>query len=81
MKNVAATILTAAILPLLSSLAWAAPGVREDDSTLVIWAFLGFCAVIVVAQVIPSVRDSRRAAAEERAREAAAGAIKPTVEE
>ena len=33
----------------------AASGVREDSSGIFVWVFLGFCALIVVAQVIPAV--------------------------
>lgn len=39
---------------------------REDNSPLVVWTFLGFCALIVVAQLLPAVRSARRAAAERR---------------
>jgi hypothetical protein len=35
--------------------AYAATGGRVDDSGIFVWVFLGFCAVIVVAQVIPAV--------------------------
>ncbi|MFA7402361.1 MAG: hypothetical protein WC007_00080 [Pelobacteraceae bacterium] len=35
--------------------AYAASGVREDTSGIFVWVFLGFCALIVVAQVIPAV--------------------------
>lgn len=34
--------------------AWAASG-REDSSGIVVWAFLGICALIVVAQLAPAV--------------------------
>lgn len=34
---------------------FAASGVREDNSGIFVWVFLGFCALIVVAQVIPAV--------------------------
>ena len=44
---VAATMLTAAP-------AFAAP-TYTDNSGLLVWSFLGFCAVIVVAQVMPAV--------------------------
>ena len=44
---VAATIVTAAP-------AFAAP-TYSDTSGLLVWSFLGFCAVIVVAQVLPAV--------------------------
>ena len=32
-----------------------AAGGRVDDSGIFVWVFLGFCALIVVAQVIPAV--------------------------
>ncbi|OHE24492.1 MAG: hypothetical protein A2X92_07790 [Syntrophus sp. GWC2_56_31] len=32
---------------------WAATG-KEDNSDLFVWIFLGFCALIVVAQLIPA---------------------------
>ncbi len=35
--------------------AFAASGAREDSSGIFGWVFLGFCALIVVAQVIPAV--------------------------
>ena len=36
--------------------AWALTDVREtDNSGLFVWIFLGFCALIVVAQLIPAV--------------------------
>ena len=44
---VAATMVTAAP-------AFAAP-TYTDNSGLLVWSFLGFCAVIVVAQVMPAV--------------------------
>jgi hypothetical protein len=33
--------------------AWAATG-REDNSDLFVWIFLAFCALIVIAQLIPA---------------------------
>jgi len=33
----------------------AASGLREDNSGIFVWVFLGFCALIVVAQVIPAL--------------------------
>ena len=30
-------------------------GLSQDDSGIFVWAFLGFCALIVVSQVIPAV--------------------------
>ncbi|AJE03845.1 hypothetical protein [Geobacter pickeringii] len=35
--------------------ALAASGAREDNSGVVCWIFLGFCALIVVAQLLPAV--------------------------
>lgn len=32
-----------------------AAGGRVDDSGIFVWVFLGFCALIVVAQIIPAV--------------------------
>jgi hypothetical protein len=33
----------------------AANGLSEDNSGIFVWVFLGFCALIVVAQVIPAI--------------------------
>jgi hypothetical protein len=38
-----------------ASSAFAASGAREDNSGFFVWIFLGFCALIVVAQVMPAV--------------------------
>ncbi len=35
--------------------ALAATGGREDTSGLFVWAFLGLCALIVAAQVVPAI--------------------------
>ena len=45
------TIATIAAAPVT---AFAAGG-RVDDSGIFVWVFLGFCAMIVVAQVVPAV--------------------------
>ena len=34
---------------------WAADAAQKDNSDLFIWIFLGFCALIVVVQLIPAV--------------------------
>ena len=34
---------------------WAADTAQKDNSDLFIWIFLGFCALIVVVQLIPAV--------------------------
>jgi hypothetical protein len=51
MKTHAAVI--AALTPTASALA--ATGPREDTSGLYVWMFLGVCALIVVAQVVPAI--------------------------
>ncbi|MRR36458.1 hypothetical protein EG829_17665 [bacterium] len=35
--------------------ALAASGAREDNSGVFVWIFLGFCALIIVAQMVPAV--------------------------
>ena len=35
--------------------AFAASGAREDSSGIFVWVFLGFCALIVVVQVVPAL--------------------------
>ncbi len=35
--------------------ALAASGAREDNSGIFVWIFLGFCALIVVAQLVPAL--------------------------
>ncbi len=44
-----------AILAGSFSAAYAATGGREDNSGIFVWVFLGFCALIVVAQLIPAL--------------------------
>ena len=34
--------------------AFAASGAREDSSGMFVWIFLGFCALILVAQLVPA---------------------------
>jgi hypothetical protein len=48
------TTTIAAIAGLVPVAAFASGG-RVDDSGFFVWIFLGFCALIVVAQVIPAV--------------------------
>ncbi len=55
MKTTMRTIATAAVATLAAvTPAFAAP-TFTDNSGLLVWTFLGFCAVIVVAQVLPAV--------------------------
>ena len=48
--RIAATLWLAALTP-----AWAADAARADHSGLWVWAFLGLCALIVVAQLAPAL--------------------------
>ncbi len=49
------TRLIAAIVLFLSLASPAFAAGREDHSGLVVWVFLGFCGLIVVAQLVPAV--------------------------
>ncbi|SDD83400.1 hypothetical protein [Desulfuromonas thiophila] len=52
------TTMKAALLSLTSVLAASpvfAASQRSDHSGLLVWLFLGFCALIVVAQLVPAV--------------------------
>ncbi len=48
---------------------------REDNSSLIVWIFLGFCALIVMAQLLPVLRTLLQAARTQRERQA--GEIMP----
>ena len=48
-------LITTIVAALAPATAFAASGAREDSSGIFVWVFLGFCALIVVAQVIPAV--------------------------
>jgi hypothetical protein len=57
MKNTAIIIKTALGLMVLlanATTAWAADVAREDSSDMFVYIFLGFCALIIVAQLIPA---------------------------
>jgi hypothetical protein len=55
MKTTLRTIATAAVATMAAATpAFAAP-TYSDNSGLLVWSFLGFCALIVVAQVMPAV--------------------------
>lgn len=51
--------LTASITFILAiaSPAFAAAGAREDNSDFVVWVFLAFCALIVIGQMFPMVKN------------------------
>jgi len=57
MKNVTLGKRVAVLLTIIcanATTAWAAEAVREDNSGLFVWIFLSFCALIIVAQLIPA---------------------------
>jgi len=43
---------------------------RQDNSSLVVWIFLGFCALIIMAQLLPVLRTLLQAARSQRERRA-----------
>lgn len=47
--------LAAIIATLAPATAFAASTLHEDNSGIFVWLFLGFCALIVVVQVMPAV--------------------------
>jgi uncharacterized Tic20 family protein len=53
LKNIALTALLTLMLA-SPSLAATTAG-RVDNSGFLVWAFLGFCALIVVAQLVPAI--------------------------
>lgn len=54
MKTTARLLNATALLLGPTTTAFAA-GAREDNSGIFVWIFLGFCALIVVAQLLPAV--------------------------
>lgn len=54
MRTRAAISAMAAVLGSVSS-AFAASGAREDNSGVLSWIFVGFCALIIVAQMVPAL--------------------------
>jgi hypothetical protein len=54
MKTALSTVATAVAAAISAVPAFAAPTAPEQ-SGLLAWSFLGFCAVIIVAQVLPAV--------------------------
>jgi len=58
MKTTLRTIIATSIILGSANLAIAAPATTDDGSQLVVWAFLGMCALIVILQVIPLVMMS-----------------------
>jgi hypothetical protein len=77
----AARIILPIIISGISSTAFAATGGRQDHSSLVVWAFLGFCALIVIVQLLPSIRDARLAARKMEEEREPENAVKVPVKE
>lgn len=55
MKPVIRNIAMALATTLIPASAALAAGGREDSSGIFVWIFLAFCALIIVAQLIPSI--------------------------
>lgn len=49
------TLITTIVGTIAPATAFAANGIIENNSGILVWVFLGFFALIVVAQVIPAV--------------------------
>jgi len=73
MKTGTIIIRVTAVLVCMAAPAIAAAKGREDSSYLVIWAFLSFCALIVVSQLIPVISSflAARKAVKEHAQKVA----------
>lgn len=55
MKALKSIALTALFTLITSSPALASTAGRVDNSGFIVWAFLGFCALIIVAQLVPAM--------------------------
>jgi len=55
MKTTLRTILATTAVLGSANFALAATATQDDGSQLVVWAFLGMCALIVILQVVPLV--------------------------
>ncbi|BCA79985.1 hypothetical protein [Desulfuromonas sp. AOP6] len=55
MKTMTSIAIAATILFGSASSVLAATGMREDNSGIIVWVFLGFCALIIVAQLLPAI--------------------------
>ena len=66
-----AIVTVTAALTCIAAPAMAATGGQEDSSDLVVWGFLGFCALIVVGQLLPAFLSfmSAKKVAEQRLQE------------
>jgi hypothetical protein len=55
MKTYRTLLMTSSMLVLSSTLALAETTARQDHSQLLVWAFLGMCALIIIIQLMPVV--------------------------
>jgi hypothetical protein len=55
MKANAASLMSGVLLLATASSALAETAARQDHSQLLVWAFLGMCALIVIIQLMPVV--------------------------
>ena len=76
MKTAAMVIMATTVMSGMASAAFEATGGREDHSSLVVWAFLGFCALIVIAQLLPSIRNAHLAARKQKEESEQENAVK-----
>lgn len=60
MKRVARLLLVASLICGTASGAWALPGPTEGFVGVVIWVFLAYCALIVIAQLLVALHALRR---------------------
>jgi|GEM_PF-4650620 len=60
MQNVWTLLWSLGLFLCTSAAVYAAADARVDRSGVYVWAFLGICAVIVVAQLYPILRDALR---------------------
>lgn len=79
MKKSIRTAMTTLAATFMASPALAETAARSDKSSLMVWAFLGVCALIIIAQVIPvffSLRDTARQAKKSSAQVAVKSTVK-----
>ena len=60
MSALSRNILMSAILSTMAIPALAATEERGNPDNLVVWMFLGLCALIIVAQIAPLIRNVRK---------------------
>lgn len=53
MKMTAKLMMALSSLLVLSTPVWAATVAREDSSSVLVWAFLGICGLIIFLQMVP----------------------------